>query len=142
MFRGRKGHGDQEVMATHGGAPDQAIYGGSAFGHSVSPTAHLLGRSQSNWQLRRAVDTLEAVLQCALERHDITQPFFAHCSRSSTDWALHVRSGQRCLSGECSAVAACGVASNAAPFVNAMSYQAPAAQSRLAQVVRARLAVS
>lgn len=41
MFRGRKGNGDQAVMEMHGAAPDQAIYGGSAFGHSVSPTAHL-----------------------------------------------------------------------------------------------------
>lgn len=29
------------MMEMHGAAPDQAIYGGSAFGHSVSPTAHL-----------------------------------------------------------------------------------------------------
>ncbi len=43
MFRGRKGNGDQAVMEMHGAAPDQAIYGGSAFGHSVSPTAHLFG---------------------------------------------------------------------------------------------------
>lgn len=42
MFRGRKGgNSDEDVMATHGQAPDMAIYGGSAFGHSVSPTAHL-----------------------------------------------------------------------------------------------------
>lgn len=45
MFRGRKGgNSDENVMATHGQAPDMAIYGGSAFGHSVSPTAHLFGR--------------------------------------------------------------------------------------------------
>lgn len=49
MFRGRRGRaaGDTDVMGHHvnrdGAAPDMAIYGGNAFGHSVSPTAHLLG---------------------------------------------------------------------------------------------------
>ena len=45
MFRGKKGSApsDTDVMGHHGGAPDMAIYGGNAFGHSVSPTAHLLG---------------------------------------------------------------------------------------------------
>ena len=71
MFRGRKGHGDQEVMATHGGAPDQAIYGGSAFGHSVSPTAHLFGRSQTIWRLRRAAYIFEAILLNALQGDDV-----------------------------------------------------------------------
>ncbi|KAL3162393.1 hypothetical protein ABBQ32_010068 [Trebouxia sp. C0010 RCD-2024] len=48
MFRGRKGSaaGTGDVMGSHvnrdGAAPDMAIYGGNAFGHSVSPTAHLL----------------------------------------------------------------------------------------------------
>lgn len=50
MFRGRKGSaaGTGDVMGSHvnrdGAAPDMAIYGGNAFGHSVSPTAHLLGK--------------------------------------------------------------------------------------------------
>ena len=49
MFRGRKGAaGDSDVVGHHrvnrdGAAPDMAIYGGNAFGHSVSPTAHLFG---------------------------------------------------------------------------------------------------
>lgn len=50
MFRGRKGSaaGTVDVIGRHvnrdGAAPDMAIYGGNAFGHSVSPTAHLLGK--------------------------------------------------------------------------------------------------
>ena len=45
MFRGKKGAGtaDEDVMGSQGRAPDMAIYGGNAFGHSVSPTAHLFG---------------------------------------------------------------------------------------------------
>lgn len=48
MFRGKKGGATGDVMGGHHvnrdeRAPDMAIYGGNAFGHTVSPTAHLFG---------------------------------------------------------------------------------------------------
>lgn len=49
MFRGKKG-GQQATGDVMGGhvnrderAPDMSIYAGNAFGHTVSPTAHLFG---------------------------------------------------------------------------------------------------
>lgn len=46
MLRGKRNNGDAAAIERHA-APDLGIYGGSAFSqNSVSPTSHLLGKSE------------------------------------------------------------------------------------------------